>query len=159
MSLNDPKLSCEIVRGKLAEADLVNLKSGIEPNVRAHLSACDPCAAYREELLKLSAGLGGISIPAPSELYPQTIQALPTRPAALTVRMIVLLTALAIALSVFAVQYMAQRQQEIETGSGTRTLCGEPISAITPPSTEAYSPTSQQEPEQSISSLSDRCRS
>lgn len=137
-------MKCETVRQELAESDANALKTGVSPEISEHLASCESCAEYHKELQSVTAGLGGLTIVAPSELYPQVMQALPAKPGVLSRKMVVLLSMLVVALCALILEYYYFYGQHRHQEHVISTSCVETMPGVIPaPNTEEYSQTSQ----------------
>lgn len=144
MSSPERSMKCETVRQLLAESDANALSAGVSPEIAEHLATCESCAEYHKELQSVSTGLGGLTVVAPSELYPQVMQALPAKPGVFSRKMILLLSMLIVALCALILEYYYFYGQYRQQEHVISTSCVETMSGVIPaPNTEEYSQTSQ----------------
>lgn len=157
--VNNP--ACEVIRRTMAEASVGELQGRLADDVEEHLSVCTDCSNYRNELLALHSHLSGFTIPAPGELYPYVVQALPAYKSMMTRRLAILLLILMAAVCTLALQWYLRHEEEAAPSNceaSKTTAMSETFATPIQVNTEAYSPTSQLEQAQSQPSPPSRYR-
>lgn len=67
-------MNCEEVRNKIAQLPIGELEAADRDG---HLATCPNCRSFWEDMLALSSGLHGLTIPRPSNMRPPVASALP----------------------------------------------------------------------------------